>query len=283
MARAKKQQFKKVDFTRHPASAAWGDMNEAEYAALVQSIKDDGYRDDEPVLITKDQQVVDGWHRLQAATDAGVAARIVQLTVKESTDEGIARLVISRHAARRNLTQVEIAKRTIATMKACGQKMAPSRRPTKAEKAELEKAITAKEVAEAANVSKATARRAIVGVKEDDELDADAVKRRAERKGKSARKRLDDDQSNTLMHYKELAETLESRVRELELVVSEASLDDLKAEWKRASEAHKKERDDLRDKNRDLRQRVKDAEAEAAHYKAYAAEMEAALKKAGGK
>lgn len=280
MAKAKR---KKVEYQRHPASEAWGDMNEGEYQALVESMKRDGFHDDQAVLVTgeNEDQVVDGWHRLQAANDVGVDPQFESLP-SDFTDKEIAQLVISRHAARRNLTKAQIAERIVATMRACGQEFAKAGRPTDEEKAELEKAITAEGVADAAQVSKATARRAIDAVKDAEETDPEAIKKRAERKAKSARKQYESNQADTLDHYKELAETMADRVQELELIVSKADLGDREAEWNRAVANNKQRIATLTGQNKKLRQRAQDAEAEAAHYKAYAAEMEAALAKQGG-
>ena len=57
---------------RHPLSAAWGDMRQNEFAELVDSIGSSGEGVD---VILFDGQVLDGWHRYQAAlsTNAPIA------------------------------------------------------------------------------------------------------------------------------------------------------------------------------------------------------------------
>lgn len=253
-------------------------MSDKEYDQLVQSMKDNGYWSDEPVLVTSECEVVDGWHRLQASADAGVDPTIVELDAAEHDPSWIAGYVISKHAARRNLTKAEIAKRVIATEKTVGKKVAPKGRPDK--KALEEGIITAASVAKKGKVSEATARRALE--KERERENPETARKRAEKKAQSARRRVENDEADTLAHYKELAETQADRVQELELIISKADLGDLKAEWKRAVANNKKRIATLTGQNAKLRQRIKDAEAEAAHYKTYAAEMEAALKRMSG-
>lgn len=54
---------------RHPLSAAFPDMPEDEFAALVEDIRQNGLL--QPV-VTHDGMVLDGWHRYRASIEAGV-------------------------------------------------------------------------------------------------------------------------------------------------------------------------------------------------------------------
>lgn len=54
---------------RHPLSAAFPDMPEDEFAALVEDIRQNGLL--QPV-VTHDGMVLDGWHRYRASLEAGV-------------------------------------------------------------------------------------------------------------------------------------------------------------------------------------------------------------------
>ena len=84
---------------RHPLSAIWGDMPEGEYAALVESVRQEGILD--YVIKTLDDQVLDGWHRYQAAQGAGVEH---QLMLTPYLGDDPVSFVIRRNAHRRHLT-----------------------------------------------------------------------------------------------------------------------------------------------------------------------------------
>ena len=88
---------------RHPLSAAWGDMSEAEYAKMVQNVREHGVID--PVIKTMADQVLDGWYRYRAARDAGKEG----LIMSEYTGPDPVDFVISRNRHRRHLTAGQIA------------------------------------------------------------------------------------------------------------------------------------------------------------------------------
>lgn len=151
-----------LGYTRHPASAVWPDLGENEYAALRENIRDQGQ--DHPILATADKRVIDGWHRLRACAEIPLDPRVITCHFDE---RDVARKVIGAHAGRRHMTQIDIARLTIETMKACGMEHRPNEggRPS-AEKPGQDGqvsrgAISAEGVARDANVSTRTARRAI--------------------------------------------------------------------------------------------------------------------------
>ena len=84
---------------RHPLSAIWGDMPDAGYAELVDSIRSDGILD--YVIKTLDDQVLDGWHRYRAAHDAGVEH---QMLITPYLGQDPVSFVIRKNAHRRHLT-----------------------------------------------------------------------------------------------------------------------------------------------------------------------------------
>lgn len=83
-------------YTRHPLSAAWGDMPADEFQALVDDIEVNGQRD--PITLF-DGMVLDGWHRFRACTALGMPASHVDLAEGEDP----VAWVISKNAKRRSL------------------------------------------------------------------------------------------------------------------------------------------------------------------------------------
>ena len=55
---------------RHELSALWGDSPDQEYQQLVEDMKENGYVGGKITLL--DGKVLDGWHRMTAAQDAGI-------------------------------------------------------------------------------------------------------------------------------------------------------------------------------------------------------------------
>ena len=60
-----------VEFARHPESEIFPRMSAEEYQALIQSMKDHGFDPAFPIVLF-DNAIIDGWHRYQAAKEAGV-------------------------------------------------------------------------------------------------------------------------------------------------------------------------------------------------------------------
>ena len=90
-----------ADLERHPLSAVWGDMPDAEFEALVEDVRIHGVR--QPIALYEGK-VVDGWHRIQAAIRAGL--HDVETFKIEDSPEGDdpAGFVIAANAFRRHLT-----------------------------------------------------------------------------------------------------------------------------------------------------------------------------------
>ena len=153
-----------LGYTRHPASAVWPDLSDDEFRALRESIREDGQ--EHAILATQDRLVIDGWHRLRACAELGLEPKV---SASDLAEAGIARKVIGAHSGRRHLTKIEIARHTVATMEACGMKFAePGDRRNSGERSQgdsspyqIGETITRKQVSTHANVSEATAMRAI--------------------------------------------------------------------------------------------------------------------------
>ena len=87
---------------RHPLSALFPDLSDQEFRELVADVRANGVH--EPITV-HDDQVLDGWHRYDAAVRAGVD---YPLDFYEGDDP--AGYVISRNVMRRHLTAMERAK-----------------------------------------------------------------------------------------------------------------------------------------------------------------------------
>ena len=91
---------------RHPLSALFGNMDDASYQELVESIAKNGQR--EAILLTEDNYVIDGWHRYRAAKDAGVDPWFD--TYDEERDGELAGYVIDMNLKRRHLNAMDRAR-----------------------------------------------------------------------------------------------------------------------------------------------------------------------------
>ena len=145
-----------LGYTRHPASAVWPDMSDTEYEALRDNIQAQGQ--DHPIFATKEQVVFDGWQRLRACADLEMAPNVITYHLD---DDEIAHKIIGAHAGRRHLPKVQLARLIVETKLACGVKFAGEAGEDDAE------TITRGAVADEAQVSERTARRAISGAKRD--------------------------------------------------------------------------------------------------------------------
>lgn len=94
-----------MEMERHPLSAAWGDMPEAEFGALVEDVRQRGVI--EPVSIF-DGKVLDGWHRYRAAKAAGKKAPLREMAPTLEWPELIS-WVAAKNAHRRHMTKMERA------------------------------------------------------------------------------------------------------------------------------------------------------------------------------
>ncbi len=153
---------KQTELTRHPISAAYGEQSDEEFAALCQSIEVRGYDEREPILALEDGQIVDGWHRYLAACEVTVDPVITQVAMSL---EEICNLARTRHTGRRNLTPGERAKADVKAKQAAGYTFAKQGNPADADNDG--KRITTDAVAKDADVSTATAKRAIQDAKNE--------------------------------------------------------------------------------------------------------------------
>ena len=92
-----------ANFSIHPATSLFPEMDMASFEALVTDIKDNGQR--EPILVQAGQ-VIDGRHRLRACTRLGIEPQVREV----GADEGDPiTLVISLNLHRRHLTESQRA------------------------------------------------------------------------------------------------------------------------------------------------------------------------------
>ena len=290
-----------LGYTRHPASAAWPELDGEEYNALVCGIASEGQH--HPILVTPDNQIIDGWQRLRACQEANVAP-LTQ--VCRWTSDEIAEAVISAHQGRRHVTKAEMAKCVLDTWTACGREFAAADGSDQRGGAQVEHPpqelpngeadttedkpppITAKALADQADVSLGTARRAIAETKaEDGEGKADRIKRKASEAAKRAAKRrpletqLDFWKERTDLATAELAE---ARARLAEVAADmddEITGEDAAAEAKRAMQKLRRLNEQLHAENNALREKAEEAESQATHWKTYASRIEEALQKRG--
>ena len=109
---------KGITVTRHRGSKAWGSLDDEEREALEASVAQQGVL--EPALafeVFEEGQltglkIVDGWHRYQAAMKAGRDCPYTP--VEEGTDAVL--LAITANSARRHLTKLQIAVRTLMAL-----------------------------------------------------------------------------------------------------------------------------------------------------------------------
>ena len=99
--------------SRHPLSAAFGDMSQDEYLELVESIRADGLLNP-TIKILEDQgsmKVLDGWHRYRAAFDAGRAS-LLSISRYSGTDP--VGFVLDANARRRQMSASQRAAAVLA-------------------------------------------------------------------------------------------------------------------------------------------------------------------------
>ena len=99
-----------LEYERHPASAAWGDMPEAQFEELVADIARNGLL--QTTIWLHEGKVIDGWHRYKAALAAGEDMYYMRTWGKDENPNGIATVsefLVSQNAHRRHLTASERA------------------------------------------------------------------------------------------------------------------------------------------------------------------------------
>lgn len=130
---------------RHPLSAAFPDMPEDEFAALVEDIRQNGLL--QPVVI-HDEMVLDGWHRYRASLEAGVTPSFEPYDGPDPVS-----FVLSLNMHRRHLTGSQRA----AAVVACHAWAKPGNQPKPEAASGL---ATEADMAEEAGVSDRTIRHA---------------------------------------------------------------------------------------------------------------------------
>lgn len=130
---------------QHPLSAAFPAMAADEYQALVDSVTNNGVINP---ITTYEGMVLDGWHRFNAANEAGVACPMVELG-----DVDPQAFVIAQNKDRRHIAQGQIALAVAAVYQ-----WKPAHREKAAPGAGLSK--TTEEMASLAGVSERTMRQA---------------------------------------------------------------------------------------------------------------------------
>ncbi len=86
--------------TRHPLSALWGNIPEAEFAEMVEEFRRSPTRQ---MIILCEDKILDGWHRYKMCQEAGIEPFFNPLP--EGQDP--VTFVITRNAHRRHLTQMQ--------------------------------------------------------------------------------------------------------------------------------------------------------------------------------
>ena len=103
-----KEEPKKL--TRH-RSSCFIPVDDRAIAALVESMRKDGYREQFPILLMKDEDtgedvIVDGWHRYQASIEAGVEPvfkYLSDLGIAAENGEGLTGYVVAANVCRRQM------------------------------------------------------------------------------------------------------------------------------------------------------------------------------------
>ena len=108
---------------RHELSALFGDMDDGDFNALVNDVRDNGVKDTE--IIMYEGAILDGWHRVRAAKQAGRDDELERMrqdkTIFDPNVHGPAeRFVLQRNRLRRHMTTIQrvIAAETLATRRA---------------------------------------------------------------------------------------------------------------------------------------------------------------------
>ena len=90
-----------MNYLQHPLSAAFPAMQDDEYQSLKDSIVEIGVQN---AITLYEGMVLDGWHRFNAANEAGMACPAVELGDIDPRD-----FVLAQNKARRNLTRSQRA------------------------------------------------------------------------------------------------------------------------------------------------------------------------------
>lgn len=98
-----------MEYRRHPLSNIFPEMNKEEMDRLVKSMETNGFDPAFPI-IKKDNQIIDGWNRYQAAKIARVRPKFIEYEGKE---EDVVDFVVLANASRRHLTAAAVIQSTL--------------------------------------------------------------------------------------------------------------------------------------------------------------------------
>ena len=143
---------------RHPLSAAFPDLNDEEFQALKESIKNNGQREK---IVTFEGKILDGWHRHKACIELGIDPKFGVFT-GNAID-----FVLDKNLLRRHLTpsQRAMALATCNAWRGIGSNQHDQL------SYQYDTSLSVRELADKANVSKVTAQRAkVIRVRGNEEL-----------------------------------------------------------------------------------------------------------------
>jgi hypothetical protein len=143
---------------RHPLSAAFPDLNDEEFQALKESIKNNGQREK---IVTFEGKILDGWHRHKACIELGIDPKFGVFT-GNAID-----CVLDKNLLRRHLTpsQRAMALATCNAWRGIGSNQHDQL------SYQYDTSLSVRKLADKANVSKVTAQRAkVIRVRGNEEL-----------------------------------------------------------------------------------------------------------------
>ena len=103
-------------FDRHPLSAIWGKEDQHIIDAIADRLR---AREEVPAIAVLNGEVVDRWHRVQAAKQAKVNLYVREL----SEDDDLAQTVLNGNMLRRRMTAIEATMKAIETLQWAGKKL----------------------------------------------------------------------------------------------------------------------------------------------------------------
>jgi predicted oxidoreductase (fatty acid repression mutant protein) len=143
---------------RHPLSAAFPDLNDEEFQALKESIKNNGQREK---IVTFEGKILDGWHRHKACIELGIDPKFGVFT------GNVIDFVLDKNLLRRHLTpsQRAMALATCNAWRGIGSNQHDQLSH------QYDTSLSVRELAKKAKVSKVTAQRAkVISVRGNKEL-----------------------------------------------------------------------------------------------------------------
>ena len=302
-------------YKRHPASAAQPDLTDDEKAALRWSIQAHGQR--VPILMTRDKQIIDGWHRLNACWEVFVDPVIETIPETDHEPRRLAGLVSGLIRGRRHMTKKALAEIDIRIKRACGIEWAdrgdrrnrqsrqngesppkdqtPSNRPLPGQSDQNETPephpLSNAGIAASAGVSERTSSRAKQTIQDEESGTTPTPKtkrlgQRAKESGQRAsRKEVAKQAANDeISILREIAEGLQEELDELksELLSLRSTTGDVDhgdalAEAQGTIKASRQQNEDLRKRIKIERTRRQTAEQNAAYWEAYARRLDEGL------